>query len=182
MARRPGYPELNNAKEDLGVDEEREITRKWYKDASFEKRTSSEFKALREELRKARVLDFEKYRNDNDYRRLIHENQFLQDFVENETLITLSTIHDRMEEIGLSEEQFRKLVSPFGKTLHKRLLEQIGAGKMVEELFRGFTPKEMAQHEREQVETMKEEIGLQEKNIPHTPQKPSLFPDNGNRH
>ncbi|MCL4538744.1 MAG: hypothetical protein M1378_03975 [Bacteroidetes bacterium] len=157
--------------------EEREIAQKWYNDASFEGRTSNEFKALREELRKANTLDFTKYHNDGDYRRLIHENPLLQEFVGEETCITLWSIYGHRDEIGLSDAQFEKLLGILGEEVRNKFHEESEAGKTIKEMYRQFTPDEIARHRIELAGTLKKEIGLQKQNLPHTPPKISPFPE-----
>lgn len=177
MERPPGLSQANNANENLDPDENRETIRKWYSDASFEGRTSSEFKVLREHVRKAKTLDFVKYQNDDDYRRLIHENPLLQEFVDEETCITLWAIYDRRQEIGLSEEQFGKLLLIFGDQVRQKFRQQIETGEVVHEAFRQFTPEQIAQHQKELLGTLKDEIALQEQDIRHTPTKFDPFPE-----
>lgn len=181
MGRSPEMPPADHRQDELDPDEEREITRKWYNDASFEGRTSNEFQALREELRKAETFDFLRYREDDDYRRLIHENRLLQDFIDEETLITLSSIYEHRDEIGLSEDQFEKLLRIFGDEVREKFHEEIETGEILKEMYRQFTPEEIEQHRKESLDTMKKEIDLQEQNIPHASLKPSLFPKKGGR-
>src|SRR5690242_10148394 len=102
MPRSAEQPSTNNEKNDFTREEEREITSNWYGDTSFEDRTSAEFEALREELKKATVLDFTKFQQDGDYARLILENHLVDEFLTEETLRTLQRIHDGRRDIGLS--------------------------------------------------------------------------------
>lgn len=177
MGRSPELPEINNGLEEPEDAEAREITRKWYNDASFEGRTSSEFNALREQLRKSNTLDFAKYRTDDDYRRLIHENPLLREFVDEEALITILNIYDHRDEIELSAQQFEKLLRIFGDSIREKFHEQLHTGEMIKDAYRQFPPEKIAKHQKELLATLKREIGLQEQNIPHSPLKPSPFPE-----
>jgi hypothetical protein len=175
MPRSPEQPSINKEKTDFTPEEEREITDKWYGDTSFEGRTSVEFQALREELKKATVLDFTKFNNDGDYARLIFENHLVDEFLTEETIQTLQLIYDERRVIGLSELQFQKLLRIFDSEVQKKFREEITEAQLLKGVFKQFSPDEMEENRRDRLAIMNNEIALQNKNIPHP--KPRLpFP------
>lgn len=180
MAESQESPQTNSDKREFTPKEETEITAKWYGDTSFEGRTKAEFDALRQEVKKATILDFEKLRNDRDYSRLIYENPFVDDFLTQNTMTDLSVIHDDRDTIGLSESQFEKLVAALGPEVQAKWRGEIAKHRTMKEALQGmlkqFTPEEIRSHRTETTATMKKEIELQEKNIPHQMLKPALFP------
>src|SRR5712692_10748789 len=98
MARSPEQPPKNSGTQKFTPQERAEITRKWYDDTSHAGRTGAEFKALREEVRKATILDFVRLRNDRDYETLSHENPHVHKFENDLTVLDLQIIHGRRQE------------------------------------------------------------------------------------
>lgn len=164
-------PSTNIGKQEFTPEQEDEITRKWYGHTSFEGRTKAEFDALREEVRKATTVDFNRRRSDRDYRRLLHENPLVNDFLTHRTLSDLADIYEAKDAIGLSEEQFEKLLATFGPEIqeefHKEHTRDEAWGEAIREAYKEFTPEEIREHLNEATATMKTEIELQEQNIPH---------------
>src|SRR5438552_4856309 len=105
-------PQPSGGHESSSADESK-ITAKWYFDTSHEGRTGAEFRAMREELRKATMLDFIKMRSDLDYRCLMHENPYLEEFTKDVTVFNLVRVYEARRDIGLSEEQLLKLLAVF---------------------------------------------------------------------
>jgi hypothetical protein len=175
MARSPEQPPIENNRK-FTPDQEDEITRKWYNDTSFEGRSGAEFKALREELRKTHVLDFRRYRGDRDYENLIDENPHVQQFRADMTKYDLLAIHDSRKEIGLSDEQFKKLLSIFDEDIQKSVHAFIAQSDAVKTLYKSFSPAELKDHSDEVTAEMKREIELQEQNIPHERVRLRPFP------
>src|SRR5260370_11082678 len=114
MAQSHEQPTINKEKRKI-TPEEAEIIRKWYFDTSHAGRTGAEFKLLREEVRNATVLDFIKLRDDLDYKSLSNENPYVQEFMNDMTIFDLERIFEHRKDIGLSEEQFEKLLGIFGQ-------------------------------------------------------------------
>jgi len=175
MARSPEQPPIND-KPKFTREQRNEIGRKWYDDTSFEGRTGAEFKALREEVQKATVLDFARYRDDRDYERLVHENPHAREFMDDTTKYDLVKIYDCRKEIGLSDEQFDKLLSVFDEGIQKRVRTFIADGRAAKAFYKLFSPAELEEHSEEALAAMQNETELQERNIPHERVKLSLFP------
>ena len=156
------------------------IIRKWYLDTSHEGRTGAEFKALREEVRKATVLDFIKLDNDLDYKSLTNENPYVREFMNDITVFDLERIYEHKKDIGLSEEQFEKLVTIFGQHVQDAFRNSIAEGDVMRQIYREtdnlFLPAEMQEHSDESLAAMKRETELQEQNLPHESVKLSFFP------
>jgi hypothetical protein len=176
MARSPEKPPINDASLRSATPEEKEIARRWYDDTSHAGRTSAEFKVLREELRKTTVLDFVKYRGDRDYENLIDENPHVQEFRADTTKYDLLRIRERRKEIGLSDEQFNRLLSIFDEDIQKNVHTFIAQSGAVKTLYKRFSPAKLKEHSDEVTAEMKREIELQEQNIPHERVKLSPFP------
>jgi hypothetical protein len=166
----------NNYQQEFSQEEEREITQKWYNHASFEGRTKLEFSALREKVRKSTTLDFVLLKKDQDYSRLIYENPFVADFLTDQTLTDLNVIYEDRADLGISDEQFEKLLTVFGKDVVTKFHEEITTGRIIKKAYRQFTPEELARHSNETFATMKKEIDLQEKDISHRMLRPPLLP------
>jgi hypothetical protein len=179
MAQSPEQPPINSDKQKITPDEA-EVVRKWYFDTSHAGRTSAEFKALREEVRKATVLDFIKLRDDLDYKSLSHENLYVQEFMNDVTVFDLERIHEHRKDIGLSDQQFEKLLAIFEQDVQDAFHKSIADGEAVADLYkkadRHFSPGEIQEHSDESLAAMKREIELQEQNLPHEPVKLSFFP------
>jgi hypothetical protein len=169
-------PQVNKDDEVHATEEEREITRKWYNDTSFEGRTKAEFDALREEVRRATSLDFNKLRADRDYSRLIYENPLFAQLLTDTALIDVEMIYEERDKIGLSEEQFQRLLVIFGPEVQNAFRKQIAEREIVAHLYGQFSADELKRHSDETTAIMKKEIELQERNVPHEMLKPSLFP------
>ncbi|SRR6266478_3069138 len=117
MALSPETTKGNSGKQEFTPEEEAEITAKWYFDTSFEGRTGAEFKALRDEVRKATTLDFVRRRKDRDYDSLIYENPYVVEFMKDMTVFDLESIYEHRKDLGLSEDQFRKLLTIFDSSV-----------------------------------------------------------------
>jgi hypothetical protein len=180
MARSPEQSPISGDKQKFTARERNEITRRWYDDTSHAARTGAEFKALREEVRKATVLDFVKLRNDRDYESLSNENPYVQEFMNDLTVLDLQVIHGHRDEIGLSDEQFEKLLAIFEPDVQsefRRKTANLHALKGIyTEARKQFSLAELEEHSDESLSEMKRETELQEQNIPHEPTKLSPFP------
>src|SRR5258708_31857615 len=99
MTRSPEQPQTNDGKPKFSPKEEAEIVRKWYFDTSHAGRTGAEFNALREEVRKATILDFIKLRDDLDYKSLSDENPYVQEFMNDITVFDLERIYEHKKGI-----------------------------------------------------------------------------------
>ena len=176
----PEQPPINGESPKFTPQERNEIARKWYDDTSHAGRTGAEFKALREEVRKASVLDFVKLRNDRDYETLSHENPYVQEFMNDLTVLDLQVIHGHRKEIGLSDEQFEKLVAIFEPGIQSEFRKKTANLQTLKGVYREaqnhFSPIEWTEHRDESLATMKKETELQELNVPHEPAKLSPFP------
>jgi len=180
MARSSEQPPINDDDRKFTPEEKREITRKWYLDTSHEGRTGAEFKALREEVRKATILDFVRLRDDRDYEALSHENPSVQKFTNDLTVLDLQIIHGHREEIGLSEGQFEKLLAIFEQDVQNEFRKKIAHLQALKGIYKEaqkhFSPAEWKEHSDESLAAMKKETELQEQNVPHEPPKLSPFP------
>jgi hypothetical protein len=180
MPSSPEIPPLNRDKPEFTPKEEAEITREWYFDTSFEGRTKAEFDALRQEVQKSTSLDLSRLRSDQDYSRLIYENPLVSDFLAKSTIADLWIIYEDRNVLGLSEEQFRKLVEVLGSDIQRKWNRELATHKVLKETIRAaneqFTPEELGEHRNETTGIMKKEIGLQAQNIPHEIVMPPLFP------
>jgi hypothetical protein len=165
MPQSPEQPPIDKEQAQFTPEEERQITSAWYGDTSFEGRSSAEFKALRKELRKATILDFTKFQNDEDYARLIYENHLVDEFLTEETLRSLQLIYDERQSIGLSEEQFQKVLRIFDSGVQKKFREEIAEGGLIKGFYKQFSPEEMEENRSQHLAIMKKEIELQSKNI-----------------
>jgi hypothetical protein len=174
--------QADNSKQEFGPGEELKTTQKWYKDTSFEGRTKAEFSALREEIRASATLDFVKLQKDRDYSRLIHENPLVNEFLTEQTLNDLIMIYEDRAALGISDEQFQKLLAIFGTDIVTKFREEIETDDIIKQVYKGFTPEELGRHSNETLATMRNEIELQEKNIPHPMLKPTLLPKKKNTH
>jgi len=180
MARSPEQPPIND-KLKFTPEQRNEIARKWYNDTSFEGRTGAEFEALREEVQKATVLDFARYRDDRDYERLVDENPHVREFMDETTKYDLVKIYDCRKEIGLSDEQYDKLLSVFDEHMQKSVRAFIADGRAAKALYKLFSPAELKEHSEEALAAMQKETELQAQNIPHERVKLSLFPRSKSR-
>jgi hypothetical protein len=177
MARSPEQPPKDDADRKFNPEEEKEITRKWYKDTSFEGRTGAEFKALRKEVREATILDFTRYRDDQDYKNLTYENPHVREFMDKETKYILVKIFEERADIGLSDEQFNRLLARFDENVQDGVRQFIASTEAVGALFKRFSPAELKEHSEEYLAAMQKEIELQERNVPHKRVKlPPPFP------
>ncbi len=176
----PEQPPTNDGKPKFSPEEEAEIIRKWYFDTSHTGRTGAEFKALREEVRKATALDFIKLRDDLDYKSLSNENPYVQEFMNGMTVFDLERIYEHRRDIGLSEEQFEKLLGIFGQYVQDAFRKSLADGEAMRHVYKEadklFPAAEMQEHSDESLEAMKRESELQEQNLPHEPAKLSFFP------
>lgn len=178
MAPSPEIPPANSPKREFTPEEENEITGKWYADASFEGRTKAEFDAFRSEVRKATTLDFIKRRDDRDYSRLIYENPHVEGFLAEMTVTDLVMIYENKEVIGLSKEQFQRLLATFGEDVQEKFREGIAMGRLMKDLYGQFTSEELREHSDATFAAMIKEIELQETNTPHQEVTlPGLFPE-----
>jgi hypothetical protein len=179
MAQSPELPSINSDKRQI-TPEEAEITRKWYFETSHEGRTGAEFNALREEVRQATVLDFEKLRDDLDYKNLTKENPYVQEFVSDMTVFDLERIYEHRQDVGLSGEQFETLLAIFDKDVQYAFRKAIADGEVVSDLYKKadkyFSPAELKEHSEESLTAMNRETELQQQNLPHEPAKFSFFP------
>jgi hypothetical protein len=159
---------------------EAEITRKWYFDTSHEGRTGAEFNVLREEVRKASVLDFGKLHKDLDYKNLVNENPYVQEFVNDVAVFDLERIYEHRKDIGLSDQQFEKVLAIFGQHTQDAFRKSIADSEAVSRLYKladkHFSPVEIKEHSDESLAAMNRETELQEQNIPHEPVNLSFFP------
>src|SRR5437879_5185908 len=150
MARSSEQPPINDGNQEFTSQEKAEITRKWYDDTSHAGRTGAEFKALREELRKATTLDFVRLRDDRDYETLSHENPYVQTFENDLTVLDLQMIHGHREEIGLSDEQFEKLLAIFEPDIQIEFRKKIANlrtfREIVKEAQKPFSTAESMEH------------------------------------
>jgi len=180
MTPSPEQPPTSSGNRRFTPEREAEITRKWYFDTSHEGRTGAEFAALREEVRKATVLDFEKLRDDLDYKNLTNENPYMQEFTNDITVFDLERIYEHRNGIGLSDEQFEKLLGIFDKEVRDAFRKSIADGEVVSDIHRKankyFSPAELKEHSEETLAAMRRETELQEENLPHEPVKLSFFP------
>jgi hypothetical protein len=180
MRTSPENPAPNETPSGFSPQEELEITKKWYADTSFEGRTKADFEALRSEVRHSTTLDFARRLRDRDYRRLIFENPYVNDFLTESTVTDLLLLYDKKADFGLSEEQFRKLVGALGPEILQKWDEETESEKALtkamQEALGQFSPDERKQHQHEITALMKNEIDLQEKGIQHKMRRPSLLP------
>jgi hypothetical protein len=180
MARSPEQPPINGGNQKFTPQEKTEITRKWYDDTSHAGRTGAEFKAIREEVRKATILDFVRLHDDRDYETLTYENPYVQRFTNDLTVLDLQMIHGHREEIGLSDEQFKKLLAIFEPDVQREFRKKVANLQALKGIYKEaqkhFPPAEWKELSDENLAAMKEETELQEQNIPHEPTKLSPFP------
>jgi len=180
MARSLEQPPINDDKQKFTSQERAEITRKWYDDTSHAGRAGAEFKALREEVRKATILDFVRLRNDRDYETLSYENPYVQRFTNDLTVLDLQMIHGHREEIGLSDEQFEKLLAIFELDVQREFRKKVANLQALTGIYKEaqkhFPPAEWKELSDENLSAMKKETELQEQNVPHEPVKLPFFP------
>lgn len=97
-----------------------------------------------------------------------NENPLMEQLQIKEEKLILMGIHDRMKEIGLTEEQFDKLAESFSPEAQEGFRKNQDVGRALRENFKTFSDEEMRAHGNEQVSLMQKEIQAQKRDAPQS--------------
>lgn len=134
-------------RKEFSEEEADELTRQWYGfGRSHEGRTQEEYEALKKEVVGLLTLDFRRYVKDADYREFMEKNNPLFEKIladekkwGEERLI--HDIHATREKLGISEDQFKKILGLCDPEVQKSFKEQAMINKLLGGAFKKLTPE-----------------------------------------
>lgn len=122
------------------------LARQWYFDTSHAGHTREEYEALKQETSKSLTLDFQRYATDADYRDLMQRrNPFLERILDDEWQSSrqsfLEDIQEAKAKLGISDEQFRKILALCEPEVRKRFAENAQVSALLTSTFKKLGPE-----------------------------------------
>ena len=108
--------------------------------------SKEERQQLRQELKAAPVLDFQRYLSDIDYQLHIFENPAMHQIQDDIIANALMCIQDNMPDLNLSSEQMGKIVAIFEPGVRKRMADVQGVENEMRSLLRRAINRSEANH------------------------------------